>query len=79
MKLHRMILAAALAIASFPAGAQAYPNKPIKALQAADVREKLSGLGFEIQSSTSQELSALLRKESEKWAGIVKASGARAE
>ena len=50
-----------------------------KALQAADVREKLSGLGFETQSSTSQELSALLRKESEKWAGVVKASGARAE
>ena len=50
-----------------------------KALQSADVREKLAALGFEIQSSTPQELSALLRKESDKWARVVKASGARAE
>ena len=50
-----------------------------KALQAADVREKLAGLGFETQSSTQQEFSALLRRESEKWAGVVKASGIRAE
>jgi tripartite-type tricarboxylate transporter receptor subunit TctC len=50
-----------------------------KALQAADVREKLAGLGFETQSSTQQELSALLRRESEKWTKVVKASGARAE
>ena len=50
-----------------------------KALQAADVREKLAGLGFETQTSTPQELSALLRRESVKWAGVVKASGARAE
>jgi len=50
-----------------------------KALQAADVREKLAGLGFETQTSTPQELTALLRRESVKWAGVVKASGARAE
>ncbi len=50
-----------------------------KALQAADVREKLAGLGFETQSSTPQDLSAFLRKESEKWSKVVKASGARAE
>ncbi len=50
-----------------------------KALQAADVREKLAGLGFEVQSSSPQELSAFLRRESDKWAKVVKASGARAE
>jgi tripartite-type tricarboxylate transporter receptor subunit TctC len=51
----------------------------LKALQSADMREKLAGLGFETQSSTPQELSALLKKESEKWGRVVKASGARAE
>jgi tripartite-type tricarboxylate transporter receptor subunit TctC len=50
-----------------------------KAMQAADLREKLAGLGFETQTSSSQELSALLRRESEKWTKVVKASGARAE
>ena len=50
-----------------------------KALQAADVRDKLAALGFEIQASTPQEFSALLRSETEKWARVVKASGARAE
>ncbi len=50
-----------------------------KALQAPDVREKLAGLGFEMQPSSPQELSAFLRRESDKWAKVVKASGARAE
>jgi tripartite-type tricarboxylate transporter receptor subunit TctC len=50
-----------------------------KALQAPDVREKLAALGFEIQASTPQEFTALLRSETEKWAKVVKASGARAE
>lgn len=50
-----------------------------KAMQAVDVREKLAGLGFETQTSTQQELSHLLRRESVKWAAVVKASGARAD
>jgi tripartite-type tricarboxylate transporter receptor subunit TctC len=50
-----------------------------KALQAPDVREKLAALGFEIQTGTPQEFSALLRSETEKWAKVVKTSGARAE
>ena len=50
-----------------------------KALQAADVREKLSSLGFEIQTSTPREFYTLLKSETEKWAKVVQASGARAE
>ncbi len=50
-----------------------------KALQAPDLREKLAALGFEIQSSTPQEFTALLKSETEKWAKVIKASGARAE
>jgi len=50
-----------------------------KALQAPELREKLAALGFEIQSSTPQEFTTLLKGETEKWAKVVKASGARAE
>jgi tripartite-type tricarboxylate transporter receptor subunit TctC len=50
-----------------------------KALQAPDLRQKLAALGVEIQSSTPQEFSALLKNETEKWAKVAKASGARAE
>src|SRR6185369_5901451 len=48
-----------------------------KALQAPDLREKLNALGMEIQSSTPQEFSALLKSEIEKWSKVVKASGAK--
>ena len=50
-----------------------------KALQAPDVREKLAALGFEIQPSTTQEFTALLKSETEKWAKVARASGARAD
>ena len=50
-----------------------------KALLAPDVREKLASLGFEIQASTPQEFSALLKAETDKWAKVLKASGARLE
>lgn len=50
-----------------------------KAMQSADVKDKLGGLGFEVQSSTPPEFAAFLRKEGDKWAKVVKASGAKAE
>ena len=50
-----------------------------KALQAPEVRARLVGLGCEIQSSTPQEFQALLRSETEKWAKVIKASGAKVE
>jgi len=50
-----------------------------KALQDAEVRKKLDALGFEIQTGTPQEFTALLRSETEKWAKVVKTSGARLE
>jgi tripartite-type tricarboxylate transporter receptor subunit TctC len=50
-----------------------------KALQDPELRQKLAGLGVEIQPGTPQEFTALLRGETEKWAKVVKASGARAE
>ena len=51
----------------------------VKAIQSPDVRDKLAGLGFDTQTSTPQEFQALLRRETEKWAKVVKASGAKAD
>ena len=50
-----------------------------KVLQAPDVKERLSGLAYDLQPSTPQEFATLLRNETEKWAKEVKASGARAD
>ncbi|HUN68241.1 MAG TPA: tripartite tricarboxylate transporter substrate binding protein [Burkholderiales bacterium] len=54
-------------------------SETARAMQAPDLRAKLAALGMEIQTSTPQEFSALLRNETEKWAKVVKTSGARAE
>jgi len=54
-------------------------SETARAMQAPDLRAKLAALGMEIQTSTPQEFSALLRNETEKWARVVKTSGARAE
>jgi tripartite-type tricarboxylate transporter receptor subunit TctC len=51
----------------------------IKAINAPDVRDKLAALGFETQTSTPQAFQALLRSETEKWAKVIKASGAKAD
>jgi len=66
--------------AGAPAEAIARLNaETAKALQAPDVREKLGALGMEIQSSSPQEFTALLKGEIEKWAKVVKTSGAKAD
>jgi tripartite-type tricarboxylate transporter receptor subunit TctC len=51
----------------------------VKALKLPDVRERLSGLGFEIAASTPEFYSNYIRSEIKKWAKVVKASGAKAE
>jgi tripartite-type tricarboxylate transporter receptor subunit TctC len=51
----------------------------IKVLQIPELRERLLPLAYDLQSSTPQEFSALLKSETEKWAKVVKASGAKAD
>lgn len=51
----------------------------LKVIQAPDLRERLLPLAYDLQSSTPQEFSSLLKSETEKWAKVVKASGARAD
>jgi tripartite-type tricarboxylate transporter receptor subunit TctC len=43
-----------------------------------DVKAKLAGVGAEIATTSSEEFSRIIRSEIERWAKVVKASGARA-
>jgi tripartite-type tricarboxylate transporter receptor subunit TctC len=51
----------------------------VKALKLPDVRERLSGLGFEIAGSTPEQYASYIRSEIKKWEKVVKASGAKPE
>jgi tripartite-type tricarboxylate transporter receptor subunit TctC len=51
----------------------------VKALKLPDVKERLSGLGFEIAASTPEAYGKYIRSEITKWAKVVKASGAKPE
>lgn len=51
----------------------------VRAMGRADMRRQLTALGIEPQASSPEEFGALIRSEIPRWAGIVKASGARLE
>jgi tripartite-type tricarboxylate transporter receptor subunit TctC len=51
----------------------------IKAVEAPDVRERLAGQGFEVRTSTPEQLGAYIKSEIAKWAPVVKESGAKPE
>jgi tripartite-type tricarboxylate transporter receptor subunit TctC len=51
----------------------------IKVLAAPDTRERLAGQGFEVRTSTPEQLGVYVRSEIAKWAPIVKESGAKPE
>jgi tripartite-type tricarboxylate transporter receptor subunit TctC len=44
-----------------------------------DVKERLSASGAELAGSTPEQLAEHIRKETEKWAKAIKASGATAD
>jgi tripartite-type tricarboxylate transporter receptor subunit TctC len=67
-----------LAPASTPAPIVARLNAEIAAaLRAPDVKERLAKLGAEPSPTTPEEFAALIQKELKKYAGVVKASGAK--
>ena len=50
-----------------------------KMLKLPDVKQRLDALGFEVLVSTPEEYGAFTKNEIEKWAKVVKASGARVD
>jgi tripartite-type tricarboxylate transporter receptor subunit TctC len=50
-----------------------------KVLKLSDVKQRLDATGFEALTSTPEEYGAFTKSEIEKWAKVVKASGARAD
>jgi tripartite-type tricarboxylate transporter receptor subunit TctC len=54
-------------------------REAVKALEAADVRERYAGMGVEPAPSTPERAVAYLRSETEKYAKVVKAIGLRIE
>jgi tripartite-type tricarboxylate transporter receptor subunit TctC len=51
----------------------------IRLLKMPDVKERLDAAGFELIGNTPEQFAAYIRSEIEKWAKVVKASGARAD
>jgi tripartite-type tricarboxylate transporter receptor subunit TctC len=51
----------------------------VKALKMPDVRDRLTGLGFELVGSTPEYYAKYIKSEITKWAKVVKASGAKPE
>ena len=51
----------------------------LKVMAMPDVREKLAGLGLEIDTGTPEALTAKMQAETAKWAKVVKDSGAKAD
>jgi tripartite-type tricarboxylate transporter receptor subunit TctC len=50
-----------------------------KALQDPEMRDKLAGQGFEVRTSTPEQLGSYIKSEISKWAPLVKESGVKPE
>jgi len=78
-KFIRVIALAAAILASGSPGAvlgQAFPVKPVRS---SDLTERMTQLGMEPVGSTPEQFDAFVRSEIEKWAQVVKASGAKVD
>jgi tripartite-type tricarboxylate transporter receptor subunit TctC len=49
----------------------------VRVLAIPDVRERLTAQGIEIVTSTPQELAAIIKRDADVWAKVVKATGAK--
>jgi tripartite-type tricarboxylate transporter receptor subunit TctC len=51
----------------------------VKLLQDTEMREKLAGQGFEVRTSSPEQLGNYIKSEITKWAPLVKESGVKPE
>src|SRR5260221_466764 len=51
----------------------------VRAMNAADIRERLAGLGGEPASGSSEDAAAFLRSEYEQWGKVIREAGIKAE
>lgn len=51
----------------------------VQALKQGDVRERLAGLGVDVQSSSPEELARLLANDMDRWAKVVQRAGIKVE
>ena len=51
----------------------------LKALALPEVKSALTSQGMEIAPSTPQEMAALMKRDSKRWADVVKQAGIKAE
>jgi tripartite-type tricarboxylate transporter receptor subunit TctC len=51
-------------------------GETVRGMRAADVREQLGKQGFDVVASSPQEFSSWIRAESERWARVIRLSGA---
>ena len=54
-------------------------TETVKGMQSPETREALARLGFDVVASSPEEFSRWIRAESEKWARVIRASGATAD
>ena len=54
-------------------------NEVVHALQTQDVKERFSSMGSTASSSTSAEFDALIKRDYEKWARVIKSAGIKLE
>jgi len=52
-------------------------EETVRGMRAAEVRELLGKQGFDVVAGSAEEFSRWIRAESEKWARVIRASGAK--
>jgi tripartite-type tricarboxylate transporter receptor subunit TctC len=69
-----------LAPAGTPAGVMSRLSaETVRAIRETEARQTLARLGFDVVASSPEEFSRWIRAESEKWAAVIRASGATAD